>query len=232
MGIEYSTEAHQDLPVTGAPKSLDVLKHSGKYIKKDIVILQLRENGLNYRIVDTEEETYFEIQSTELMDGSIKMLDHKGKTIACARKERFGPGKTANIIVKNGLLKKSDGLAMTAATLYNGPQSPGNSCKIFIHNPPIPVTEFNVNSKLPDLVVEGDVMLKEFNFLVDNKIDKPVKIGRAVHDISEIKSEKPTVSESLNHNSYWLQVGRNIDMAFLALACHAMDLMFWDETYD
>ena len=33
----------------GAPKSLDVLKHSGKYIKKDIVILQLRENGLNYR---------------------------------------------------------------------------------------------------------------------------------------------------------------------------------------
>ena len=40
------------------------------------------------------------------------------------------------------------------------------------------MTEFNVNSKLPDLVVEGDVMLKEFNFLVDNKIDKPVKIGR------------------------------------------------------
>ena len=143
MGIEYSTEAHQDLPVTGrfkglsvinhhglqavnclgAPKSLDVLKHSGKYIKKDIVILQLRENGLNYRwwseantnkyshflqihrIVDTEGETYFEIQSTELMDGSIKMLDHKGKTIACARKERFGPGKTANIIVKNGINK-------------------------------------------------------------------------------------------------------------------------------
>ena len=39
------------------------------------------------------------------MDGSIKMLDHKGKTIACARKERFGPGKMANIIVKNGINK-------------------------------------------------------------------------------------------------------------------------------
>ena len=58
-----------------------------------------------YSIVDTEGETYFEIQSTDLMDGSIKMLDHKGKTIACARKERFGPGKMANIIVKNGINK-------------------------------------------------------------------------------------------------------------------------------
>ena len=36
------------------------------------------------------------------MDGSIKMLDSKGKVIASARKERFGPGKMANIIVKNG----------------------------------------------------------------------------------------------------------------------------------
>ena len=38
--------------------------------------------------------------------------------------------------------------------------------------------EFKLESKLPDLIVEGDVMLKEFNFIVDNKIDKPVKIGR------------------------------------------------------
>ena len=44
--------------------------------------------------------------------------------------------------------------------------------------PPIPASEFNVSAKLPDLTVEGDVMLKQFDFLVDNKIDKPVKIGR------------------------------------------------------
>ena len=49
MGIEYSTEDHQDIPVTGAPKSLEVIKSSGKYVKKEIVVLRLRENGLNYR---------------------------------------------------------------------------------------------------------------------------------------------------------------------------------------
>lgn len=49
MGIEYSTEAHQHIPVTGAPNSLEVIKGSGKHVKKDVVILRLRENGLNYR---------------------------------------------------------------------------------------------------------------------------------------------------------------------------------------
>ena len=49
MGIEYSTEAHQHIPLTGAPNTLEVIKGSGKYVKKDVVILKLRENGLNYR---------------------------------------------------------------------------------------------------------------------------------------------------------------------------------------
>ena len=52
MGIEYSTEAHQHIPLTGAPNSLEVIKSSGKYVKKDFVLLSLRENGLNYRLYD------------------------------------------------------------------------------------------------------------------------------------------------------------------------------------
>lgn len=54
------------------------------------------------------------------MDGSIKMLDTKGKTIASCRKERFGPGKMANIIVKNGWTKKGEGKSKSksSVTLY------------------------------------------------------------------------------------------------------------------
>ena len=36
----------------------------------------------------------------------------------------------------------------------------------------------------------------------------------------------------MNHNDYVLQIGKNIDIAFLVLCSHAMDLMFWDEGYD
>ena len=53
-------------------------------------------------IVDIDGEPYFSLQSTELMDNSVKLVDNKGKTVASCRKERFGPGNIVNICVKNG----------------------------------------------------------------------------------------------------------------------------------
>merc|ERR1712179_328121 len=127
MGIEYSSEDHQDVPLTGSPTSLEVLQCSGKYVKKDSVILKLRENGSNYRIVDTSGVKYFDILPTDLMDDSMKLVDTKGKDIACFRKERFGPGKRVHILVKNNGLwtKKSEGKVLSVATLDHGAGQPG-----------------------------------------------------------------------------------------------------------
>ena len=55
-----------------------------------------------FSIVDVDGEPQFSLQSTELMDNSVKLVDNKGKTVASCRKERFGPGKIVNICVKNG----------------------------------------------------------------------------------------------------------------------------------
>ena len=58
---------------------------------------------------------------------------------------------------------------------------------------------------------------------------------QAVHDLSDLGLKAESLEadgDSLNHNVYMLEVGRNIDLAFMVLACHAMDLMFWDEGYD
>ena len=58
---------------------------------------------------------------------------------------------------------------------------------------------------------------------------------QAVHDIAELKDLKISNKvdpDSINQNNYWLQVGRNIDLAFIVLASHGMDLMFYDESYD
>ena len=48
MGIEYSTEAHQHIPVTGAPNSLEVIKGSVKHVKKDEVPEPLKESYAEY----------------------------------------------------------------------------------------------------------------------------------------------------------------------------------------
>jgi len=232
MGIEYSTEDHEDVPLTGSPTSLEVLRGSGKYIKKDTVILKLRENGSNYRIDDTSGEKYFSIIPTDLMDDSMKLVDAKGKEIANFRKERFGAGKRAHITVKNNGLwsKKSEGKVLAVATLDHGSEQAGNNCQIYIHSPPISVDEFNINNMKPDIIVEGDVMLKEYQFIVEEREGKLLKIGRAVHDLSELNSEEND-PESLSTGVYYLQVGRNIDLAFLVLCAHAMDMMFWDTDY-
>ena len=44
--------------------------------------------------------------------------------------------------------------------------------------PPILVDEFNVNTMQPAIVVEGDVMLKEYDFIVDKPRTSPLKLGR------------------------------------------------------
>jgi len=138
MGIEYSSEQHQELPVTGAPRSLEVLRTgmvSGSFVRKDGAVVRLRENGRNYWVVDRRGEQQFQLVDTGLQDNSIKLLDTKGRTVAGARKERFGPGKLANITIKNGnLLKKSEGRVLSAATLHHSPAQAGNSCQIYIHN--------------------------------------------------------------------------------------------------
>ena len=50
MGIEYSSESHEGLPLTGSPTQLEVLRVAkGKWVKKETVILKLVENGSKYR---------------------------------------------------------------------------------------------------------------------------------------------------------------------------------------
>ena len=38
--------------------------------------------------------------------------------------------------------------------------------------------EFNINNQKPAIIVEGDVMLKEYQFIVEESKDKLLKIGR------------------------------------------------------
>ena len=56
--------------------------------------------------------------------------------------------------------------------------------------PPIAVEEFNTNNLAPAITVEGDVMLKEYQFIVEESKEKLLKIGRAVRDLSELGHEE------------------------------------------
>ena len=56
---------------------------------------------------------------------------------------------------------------------------------------------------------------------------------QAAHDVSDLITDldaRLTKQEEaeIGPNDYFLQIGSNIDIAFLILCAHAMDLMFWD----
>ena len=53
-------------------------------------------------VVDLAGELHFTVSPTELEDGSLRLVDGRGRAVASCRRERFGPGTQANIIVKNG----------------------------------------------------------------------------------------------------------------------------------
>jgi len=217
MGIEYSSESQEGLPVTGLPNSLEVLK----------------ENGSKYSIMDLKGVELFSLDEAAKEDEAMVLLDMKGREIGGFVTEKLCSGKRAFITVKkDGLFsKKSEGKAWAAATLDQPPGRPGNSCQIYIHNPPILTEEFDPEKAEPALTVEGDVVLKEYDVLAKDAAGQTVKVARGLHDLSEMEGVKMNVAVDKG-NVYFLQVGRNIDVAFLVLCAHAMDQMFYDKDYD
>jgi len=239
MGIEYSSESQEGLPVTGLPSSLEVLRVArGKWVKKETTILKLRENGSKYSVVDIHGTNYFTVGETG-EEESLVLHDSKGREVGGLLSERLCSGKRAYITVKKDGLwnKKSEGKVWAAATLNKPAGHPGNTCQIFLHNPPILTEEFDPDSMKPALTVEGDVMLKEYDVLafvdvLDTKLPgQTLKIARALHDLSEMEGAKMNVAVDRGDN-YYLQIGRNIDLAFLVLCAHAMDKMFYDKSMD
>jgi len=234
MGIEYSSESQEGLPVTGLPSSLEVLKVArGKWVKKENIILRLKENGSKYSISDLKGVDLFRLDEGGKEDEAMVLVDMKGRQIGGFICEKLCSGKRAFITVKkDGIFsKKSEGKVWAAATLDQPPGRPGNSCQIYLHNPPILTEEFDPEKAEPSLTVEGDVVLKEYDVLAKDGAGQTVKVARGLHDLSEMEGVKMNVAVDKG-NVYFLQVGRNIDIAFLVLCAHAMDQMFYDKDYD
>jgi len=229
MGIEYSVDEHEEVPVTGTDKSLEVI--NSKYIKKQNVILRLKENGINYHVENLKGDPFFEVKTTGPADDNGRiLLDIKGKELGGFRQEKICSGKRASLTVKNNGIwaKKSEGKVLCLATVDKPPNMPGNCCNIYIHDPPIFAEDFDPNFKSPGLTIEGDVMLKEFDFMLKTDMGEVIKVAKVVHELADLQEKTESVSV-LPPSAYFLQVGRNIDMAFIVLATHAMDQMFYDK---
>ena len=75
----------------------------------------------------------------------------------------------------------------------------------------------NVTSGLPVAIhVEGDIIAKKYDFMMGNLDTNPFKIAQVVRSF---KTFAP-------NDSYFIEIGPNVDVAFICICAYAVDELF------
>ena len=67
--------------------------------------------------------------------------------------------------------------------------------------------------------VEGDIISKKYDFMMGNLQTNPYKIAQVVRKYKMFHE----------NNTYFVEIGRNVDIAFISLCAYAIDEIFSDE---
>ena len=171
---------------------------------------------------------WFQVKGNALSISSQSMLeDADGNEICGYRKKMLSMHALANITIKD------QGKTMVLATIKRQPKFQGSpiesSADIYIHNPPVSIDDVTTSgvsiddvttSGLPVAIhVEGDIMSKKYNFMetfVGNLNTNPCKIAQVVRKFKMIH----------DNNSYFIEIGSNVDIAFICFAAYAIDELF------
>ena len=90
-----------------------------------------------------------------------------------------------------------------------------SSANIYIHNPPVSIDDVKTSGLPVAIHVEGNFKGK-YNFMVGNLKSKPCKIAQVVREFNGIHE----------NNSYFIEIGSNVDIAFICFVAYAIDELF------
>ena len=87
---------------------------------------------------------------------------------------------------------------------------------IYLHNPPVHIDNVTTNGLPVAIHVDGNVIRKEYDFMMGNMNDNPFKIARVVRKFKLINPQ----------NTYFIEIGPNVDIAFMSMCTYAIDELF------
>ena len=90
---------------------------------------------------------------------------------------------------------------------------------IYFHNPPMSIDEVTCSGKPVAIYVEGDIIAKKYDFMMGNIISNPYKIAQVVRKFEAF----------FENNSYFINIGPNVDVAFICMCAYAIDELFNDD---
>jgi len=211
---------YDDMPVTGAPgEGLVVLPGGQKYVLGEQTVLKLKENfwsfsGDDATIKDITDTSWFKVKGTVMsLSGKRTMTDCKEGTEICGyQKKLLSMHATAYITVQSGEQ------TMVLATIKKQFMVLESSADIFIHKPMVPLDNVTTEGMVPDIHVAGDIISKKYDFMMGNLETNPYKIAQVVRKWT-FDSER---------NTYFVNIGTKVDIAFIAMSVIAIDEIFSD----
>ena len=150
------------------------------------------------------------------MTSQRAMEDAEGHEICGYRKELLTLHDTAYITIKD------QGNTMVLATIKKQSNFQfESSADIYIHNPPMNIDDVTTNGLPVAIHVEGDIVSKKYDFMMGDLNTNPYKIAQVVRKFKMVHE----------NNTYFLEIGANVDIAFICICAYAIDELFSDPSH-
>ena len=159
------------------------------------------------------------------MTGQRTMEDMEGQEICGYRKKMLSMHATAYITIK------MQGKVMVVATVkQQSSLGLDSSADIYIHDPPMSYDTVTTKGLSVSIHVEGDIRSKKYDFMMDNFTRASSKGGYMVRNpykIAQVVRTSGSVGSDNNH--YYIEIGPNVDFAFISMCAYAIDELFSDD---
>ena len=139
------------------------------------------------------------------------MEDTEGRAICGFRKRMMSMSGAAQITVDD-----QSGATLAIATIKRRGILALSGADIYLHNPPVHIDNVTTNGLPVAIHVDGNVIRKEYDFMMGNMNDNPFKIARVVRKFKLINPQ----------NTYFIEIGPNVDIAFMSMCTYAIDELF------
>ena len=139
------------------------------------------------------------------------MEDTEGHAICGFRKRMMSMSGAAQITVDD-----QSGATLAIATIKRRGILALSGADIYLHNPPVHIDNVTTNGLPVAIHVDGNVIRIEYDFMMGNMNDNPFKIARVVRKFKLINPQ----------NTYFIEIGPNVDIAFMSICTYAIDELF------
>ena len=137
------------------------------------------------------------------------MEDAEGRAICGFRKKMMSMSGAAHITVDD-----QRGATLAIATIKR--QGILSGADIYLHNPPMHIDNVTTDGLPVAIHVDGNPIRKEYEFMMGNMNDNPFKIARVTRKLKLINAQ----------DSYFIEIGPNVDVAFMSMCTYAIDELF------